>query len=676
MSTPVYDAFVKATREGAPAPAVLEHIFERIGRSFPESLQSQEGGSVDVSAGIQAWLDDNAGKVCVLPAGRWGIDEPLRPGAGTTLRAEPGAVLHSLDPDLEAHVKVFGSYLSSTKREIAAPVGIGDRTITTKTAHGYAVGDVVRIVSQRVSTNPTDAGDWQLGWKTVGGQGPYFAEFGRVYDVPDSTTVVLDSGLIFPGYRPDNSQETDPDAGPSAYLQKTNGEGDDVTLDGLSLTGPSRYGVRVIRAVRPKVYKITQDKPDTGRHIGFEDCYLGEAEDVYVLNRYLPKGSENHAVQNSAHIVGCQETGFRNATVIRGSQAFDITYSGTSPYVSLGCYLDDCKSPSNLFNPVTLHPGTYKARISRCIFLSCQEAGIAIRTNCSIISDTQVVGSRGVNSSGVPFPGIYCSEGGGKYSTISNCTVEGFINSVRINDGGGKPFSGRFEIAFRGCTFRDFDLAFKRLPGYGTPLPTRSQIITLHGCTFESSRPGAVGVETCDSGRGVNGLSVVDSDVWLSSTASVFLKVDANSVDIIYRDNRLHEVGAEIEWAPSVTPQVRSVVHAGGNTVLRRSSIHTPPCTPDFAVKSTDNQMLYLNDGSWHLDDFLEEGRWRTGSNAMVSTSKGYPLDNTTGWLEVVAFFSSTTPFVTQRFHQELSTGSTTYYRRLLGGAWSAWSVV
>ena len=224
-------------------------------------------GLADDTAALQAALDASAGRDVFIPHGQYRITSTLQVPSGGVVRGENGTVIVN-DANLSTMINVVGNV--GPARQLATPVGTNDRTITTAAAHGFEVGDVIQLKSQRISTSP-DAGEWRLGYSTGSAPGPFFGEFGTVQTVTDSTTFVLDSGLIFPGYRPDNSQENDPAAGAFATVAKIDGARN-VLISNLELSGPSSIAIRAIHAVDLRIENIRYVKPDEGRFIQFHEC--------------------------------------------------------------------------------------------------------------------------------------------------------------------------------------------------------------------------------------------------------------------------------------------------------------------------------------------------------------------------------------------------------------------
>lgn len=632
-------------------------------------------GVTDDTAALQAALDAGAsfGQTFVYaPTGAYRISAPLRVPANTHFFS-PRALLVSDIPGLEAFITIWGSYLAAKHFELAKPANAGDRVLTTKTPHTYQPGDVLRLVSQRVATNPDDAGNDQLGWATGyqnTGTGPYFAEFVRVQNVTD-TTLTLDNGLLFNGYRPDNTQETDPAAGESAYLADTNGRGDNVIVSGFEFDGEADYGVRVIRAKNVRLRDISWTRELPGRFIQFMDCYYADGERCYIETRQWEESDQgvDHAAINQYHVVGSWRSGFTNCRSVRGTQPYDFTYAlNMAPYPAVWCYVRTSTAEGVLHNPVTGHPGTYGTVVENNIFTDCQHSGISMRSNAAEITHNIVVGS--FKDERV---GLYVFEGGGKQSRIESNTIANFDIAARLNDGGDKPFPDRVDTVFRNNTFRDFRIGWLRTRTNGTTMvPLVPQGISLVGNRFETNNPEAIGIITCEDARGIHGL-VIDSNEFIMRNAgasSAAILVTANSRDTLIRNNVIHEARYFLRYISDGHTGAADTITMSDNHLMMVTSPTVPASTGTLQVRNQTNE-IHAVSGQPDLNHYLVNGKWRTG-NSNVLQAYGFPFDNAQCWWEVEEYNAST---VIQTVHRTASPQAT-YRRRVVNGTPQAWESI
>lgn len=502
-------------------------------------------GVTDDSAALQAALDAAEGRGLFIPAGRYLTNAAtLRVRANTTVQGEAGTVLIAGD-NANTVFNVYGNYRAEREVRIASPAGLGDTQLSTREPHAFQPGDTLRLLSQRVATS-VDAGDWMLGWP-AGGSGALFSEIVTVRAVPNNRTMELASGLIFPGYRPDRTMETDPAARASAVLMQLGGQGDNVTIRDLRIEARSAArGIRINRSIGSRVENVTIHRSTLGRGVQLEDCYRTHVVNTHVESDIVIHGSGDHARQNVFHIVGSQSCGFDRCTAVRGTQAYDITYSNGFPYVSAYCYVTNSASYAAQSNPLTLHPGVYAARVSDNDFTDCQTSGIGVRAHGSIIRDNFISGSMvGDEASNA---GIYVYEGGGLDTLVQGNTIRNFSLGLRINDGAGKPFEGWIGAQFMDNVIQNFRRGFMRSIGWGTPEPSAPDGIVLRGNHFTSDLPGAEGIFPSFNGRGSNGLVIKDNGFRLTARDSVGVLIPTRCVDTIVQDNVFHQVGRPMAW--------------------------------------------------------------------------------------------------------------------------------
>lgn len=624
MST--YNKLVGATSDGLLPPAVLDRIGPAITDTGTRPVGKGEivlnardmgalgDGATDDTAALQDALDASAGRDVFIPHGRYWITSTLIIPSGGVVRGENGTVIVN-GADLPTLIEVSGS--TGTEQAIAAPVGTNDRTITTTAPHGFQAGDVVQFKSQRISTSD-DAGDWRLGFSTGTAPGPFFGEFGTVQNVTGGTTFTLDAGLVFPGYRPDATQETDPDAGSHATVRKVDGARN-ILISTLEIEGTSGMAVRAKLAVDLRIENLRYVKHDTGRFIGFHECYRSMARNCWVSNELEVTPGLDHAHVNSFHIVSSQSTGFDGCTVISGTQGFDITYSNSGRIPSLFCYVTNSSSFAALNNHMTVHPGTYAATIISNNFSEAQRAGVSIRANRTLFANNILRGS------GETY-GLYISEGGGKDSLITGNTISNFETGLAVIDGDEKPYAGRIGVTFSNNHVTGCQWGYRRYRNWDLPVPPAPDGITLLGNTFESALPDAVGVETSRLGRPTWGLTVQANAYRLTGTGSVAVTVTNNSRGVAVVGNTIWEAvtalarddsGDVHRWPdPCVTEWTGNVTHGDVSNM--------PPATADWRFKSRDpdpHAVAYPD-----LNLYTETARIMPASTSQVTVEAGFPV--------------------------------------------------
>ena len=617
-------------------------------------------GVTNDTAAIQFVLNTFPGREISVPRGDYLISSPLNVPSGTHFHGETGTRLVASGL-ISSFIVSSGAWGATT--ELSAAVTSGSVTIGTKTAHGLVVGDVARIVSQRVSTS-TDAGEWQLGHSTGTTPGPFFAEFVGVREVNTSTQFLTDTGLIFPGYRPDATLETAVGAGTSATVAKFLPAAG-VRVENFELVGiSSQPAVQFIASMNGVVSNIRHQKANKGLFVQFIECYKCEARDCEVVHSYIvdEANGDLHYQTNSYHIIGSQSTGFLRCKTTRGSQCFDITYSNQYRFSSVSCYIDSCASYSALYNCATTHPGTYNAQIINNNFSECLRSGIALRSNKSLVQGNTVRGS------GAGW-GIAISEGGGKQSLIQSNTVDNFLFGLSVREAVDKYFRG-----WIGITFQDnYVLACSRgySSGYaaGRPAITEPQGITLEGNTFESAS-GFPAISVNVANEQVNGFNIENNRFRMTTFLANGISMGNNAVNVVARNNTFYKVRAMLVFTGTTSGGVSSITWQGNND-YGSTLKDLPECTSDFQVLNESLELMRLP-ASFSLNNYKKTAKWVASSRSVVTIAKGYPVDDVDGWVDVL----DNGGYVFQLFHQVSGGTTITHIRKSSGAsAWFAWSI-
>lgn len=662
---PTAQAIAENIAQTGPVRDALDSYASGLGLPLSATKYGAKGdGTTDDTTAIQAAIAAGAGREVQLPSGRYRITGRLDLPDGTTLRGEPGTVLVN-DGGLETVIKFVGT--AGPEVKLAAAVGTGDRTITTSTAHGLAVGDTVRLTSQRVSTS-VDAGEWRLGVGTDGGSGPFFGEFGSVQKVVNATTVILDSGLIFPGYRPDRTQETDSAARDFATIAKISGAGR-ITVQQMRIEGPASlatiYGANAVDCI---VDRVVANKPDKGVFVQFESCYRTEARDCWVSNDMAVPDDVTTFSINSYKIAGSQSSGFDRCIVLRGTQGFDVTYMPSGPdggrICASYCYVRNSRSHAALRGPLTVHPGTYASTVVDNDFSECGTGGVTIRGNRSKVSRNEIRG-RGVGM------GIYLSDGGGCDSLVSLNHVVGFETGLAIVDGAGKMYDGRIGIAFCMNMVLDCLIGYARLALSGRPLPSNPDGITLDGNHFYSSLANAVAIAVNPSNRPVWGTTARNNRIRLTGAGSVAMKVGSNARATALIGNDVAEAATLLTREAAATQHVwpaPSAIELSGTIIGQVGSVSLPANDAHFRLSSRDRSPLVVT-GALNLDHYRESILFRPVSTNQATVAAGFPTENAACDIEVIKRSDSS---IAQRAHY---TAGDMYTRWLTsGGAWSSWT--
>lgn len=589
-------------------------------------------GIADDTAGLQAALDAAAGGELVVPSGTYRITQELRIPSGTTVTGRAGTVLSA--SGLATFISMRGQV--GPEVPLATAATVGGRTITTTTPHGLAAGDVVRLTSQRIATS-VDAGDWRLGVGTVNSTGPYFGEFGTVQKVTDATTVVLDTGLVFPDYLPNSAQETEANARPSATIAKVSGMRHSL-LRGVELagtgSGATANAIVLQDAVDCTVEEVRYSKPDQGTFIKLSGCYRSEAYRCWVSNDLAVPDDVSLFAINSYKVSGSQSSGFDRCTVLSGTQGFDITYEPSdntqSRVPSVFCYVRNSRSHSALRGPLTVHPGTYGIVVALNDF-DCATGGVTIRGNRSLVLGNIIRGS------GVGY-GLYFSEGGGKDSLAMQNHVANFETGLAIIDGAGKNYEGRIGIVFDANTVLDCLVGYTRVSALGRSLPTTPEAIAVTRNHFASRLTNAVAVSMAAGNRITWGTLVQGNMVRLTGAGSVAFLAGSNARDTFILNNTIMEAARTISRDGSSSSHawpVPTVVDYSGNRSAMVGSTTLPLNDANYRMRSSDRDVQVVT-GAIDLEHYREDIVVRAAALSQASIANHWPTDSFNGWAEVI----------------------------------------
>lgn len=329
----------------------------------------------------------------------------------------------------------IGSELTAT-----ADYTVGDDAFTLASSHGYAVDDVIRVIGQRNSLSSDADDDWRLGYGTTGSATGYYGEFLQVKTQDGTTGFTTYSGLNFPDYRNDATQETDPNARAATTFQKVDMV-NNVTISDLTIEAQKdsngairfKYGYNcLVSRVEFKQFSFT------GAGVYFQNSFDCIAENSSVT--YGPDIDliNNKANYNAFKFAGSQTCKVTTSTIRNCSQGVDFTYFNLNP-ITLFCGMYDCSVTGAEITGATSHGGSYAITFSGNQFLSVTQ-GISCRSRSSIIVNNTASYKGGIGASVSTNPldyafGIY--EGWARDCVMSGNVVKGgFFAGFSVVDGG------------------------------------------------------------------------------------------------------------------------------------------------------------------------------------------------------------------------------------------------
>lgn len=446
-----------------------------------------------------------------------------------------------------------------TPRSLTVAATSGARTLTVASGHGFAVGDLVRVLSQRNSLHPDSGPDWQLGYST--GTPAYFGEFHKVTAIT-STSVTFAAGLLFPSYKPNSSGETDTQVRAWTTLEavtpikgvRIRGEG---TVKSAGLTASlSLIMCDLTEDVR--VDGLTFDVTGDGAFVWFQRSYRCEGRQV--SGRYSGSGAAGDTARTAYRNVSSQDCGFVECAADSGSQSFDATYNTVGQMVCVNPYFIGCSTRGATKNGLTTHAGTYAAQILNNRLLDCLDDGISCRTRQSIISGNRVSGPNAVGSYGI---NLY--EGWARNCIVSGNTVNAFEHGIIVQDGSGA--GEKFEWV--GAKIVD-----NTISNFSFAIFIDRATNTFAGITGISIK-GNTGVGCWDTaGKGVNvddwvsGAKIEDNTFDLSGVGNAGVRLRANCTANRVANNTIVNSSQYGLWLDNPTTGTATVDLGNGNHIV------------------------------------------------------------------------------------------------------------
>lgn len=268
-------------------------------------------------------------------------------------------------------------------------------------------------------------GDWRLGYATPNAQGLYFGEFIKAKSV-SVNSVSLESGLIYPSYRIDKTQEHAPLARNASTVKKFLPV-KNVTIRNFHVASRSTKVIVLKNTYNCLVDNITFNMDGDGTVVSIENSLNSRAHQCKVYYTLANSPAQIYT-RNAFKTVSSQNCGFISCYAENGSQSFDTTYNtGTVP--STHCYVIDCETRGSMTNSMTTHGGSYAQQVIGNRFLNCNGAGISIRSRSSVISNNIVQGDK------TGAYGIMLYEGWARDCIVSSNSISGFSQGVAVYDG-------------------------------------------------------------------------------------------------------------------------------------------------------------------------------------------------------------------------------------------------
>lgn len=356
------------------------------------------------------------------------IDKPI------TITGDVGTVLRN--------IKLYIKGAFDTPVYLGAAATEGDQTITTASAHGWAPGDYVQVLSQ-YNAYTEDAGAYQLGSvNPTHGTTPVcqVSEIHRVSATPSTTTAMFLDLLMYGGYT--TSPAPTPIPGVKGAQARRIKPVQGVRITGLTFENRVRgYRCILARGAADLVFEdcsfYSNDNP--GFALRIFDTY-----NLVVRNCRFEKRTDtfNGSSWNSVIIGGgCTDVTFSGCTVAGEAQALDISPNAAVDSVAdPGGTLTEYRSTQrirllgnafiNCSDGATTHPGTMDVMVAGN-HVSGGATGFRIRSRrAQVLSNDIQTSRRGVSLEAFLTQSIVA---GNQFMQVTSSKYQGFYAGVEYN---------------------------------------------------------------------------------------------------------------------------------------------------------------------------------------------------------------------------------------------------
>lgn len=334
----------------------------------PEWFGAAGTGATDDSSHIQAAITSvgatSGGGVVVLSK-TYRVDAAVNMASNVTVRCEPGAVIDGAKLTGANNLVNFTGAVES-EYYFAASRTRGDTTISLSGSPGFAVGDIVHLVSY---ASVFEAGEYNLGYHPT--DHCYYAEWNIIAQDLGGGVYRLSRPLELPGWTTlSKAKKVTP-------IQNAHWVGGTVNR----LSGTATVNFYSNWAVNCSVRQVVSNDKRNGNIVIWMKSWKCEASDIISDNdpSKFYDYALDHANLNRYKTVGSQDCGFVRIKDSYGGQTVDFTYSSYyAPYSNVRSYCKDSFFYRN-FEGLTSHQGCYQEQWVNNTIVDAYDDGMVIR---------------------------------------------------------------------------------------------------------------------------------------------------------------------------------------------------------------------------------------------------------------------------------------------------------
>lgn len=416
----------------------VKNLFDTLSDGQISQIKSYTPG-VFVSTQLNQFISElsnaGGGKI-ILSAGYYSFNAPILMQSNVHVFCEEGVVIDGdASGDTAGIVKFTG--VAGAEVALSAELNRGMTSISLVSPLSVQAGDLLHLMSQRNALGDDATPEWRLGFGTPGALVCYFSEFLIAKNTSNSTTVDLGSGPLFPKYRPDITEETQPSARTFAGLKVITPVQNAIWEGGqfINLEGKNT----VFYTMWARDCWVKNSKIDKGISAGSAvffinsfNCIAYRVKNSFDASLTYPEA--DHHKYNSFKTAGAQLCQFVEVHCEYGSQNVDFSYFDQgSP--SIDCEVRESRLLFSRSNPITSHPGCYRITVLSNQCLYAQGNGISIRSRFGEVSHNTISGTQAATTD--DYYGLACYAGWAVDNVLFNNTIEGFGIGMYEWDAGG-----------------------------------------------------------------------------------------------------------------------------------------------------------------------------------------------------------------------------------------------
>ena len=400
----------------------------------PHMYGAKSDGITDDSSAFQNalnYLNNLGGGVLNIPTGRYYINSVIDVPSNVEIVGN-GKNTVIVTNNIYNVFRITGSY--DEYKILTSVVSRGSNNLPVDNTTGLKVNDYVKIIGQRQATSKDDNSEgWVIGKTTGTNDRLYHGEYGKIKGVSEKN-IILDSGVLFPSYRPNNQQESDPRARLSTQVRKVNFK-ENIFIGNFKIEGKAQLFVLCQTGRNVTVKDITWENMGISTLMSMRESLDCKAENNHLVYNKSVSHSNNAIDMWSSTLCGA----VNNTVMSHPRTAFDSSYTTLNNEGIVGIY-NYFQDNSTLFceKSLTIHGGNMSVNIQNNKFMNNDLQGIETRARDTIITDNVITGSYSESQQSY---GINLYDGYAHDCIISGNIIRRMFYGISIRSSDESPFN-------------------------------------------------------------------------------------------------------------------------------------------------------------------------------------------------------------------------------------------